>query len=191
MKKLLVRYIFLAFVSLLLIGIAKPVSAQVASCADQPAGTWCLYGGIYYGGPNRTDQATCRVVNNLWTCDGAGNCVVPGQVHDHAPDPTCHICPAYGDGYVETCVNNTWHMKYADGFCGFMEHDGNTCPYGCGSSWNVCKPAPTTPPAPPGVTYTCVPAGGICNPSGMLNTSCGTSSWSPRGGTCATGTTCM
>lgn len=136
--------------------------AQVASCVGQAAGTPCLYGGQYYGGTNRTDPATCRIVNNLWTCDSSGSCDVPGPIDDHGADSTCKVCPAYGGDYKTFCENNQWKESYDYGDCTTKTNVLVTCQYGCGSTYPSCKPAPqptpTEGPTGNGCTWGCVPS---------------------------------
>lgn len=146
----------------------KEVNAQVASCAGQPAGTWCLYPGGYYGGPNYCSGDD--KVNNLWTCDGSGSCNTPGPVDIHEPDACAPACPVYGAEYKTYCVNNRWYEAYAWGDCATKENPLVNCAPGtCGSTYPTCIP-PATPT--PTATPTKVPTATPTTSSGCVGSSC-------------------
>lgn len=139
------------FALILLASFAVPKSfAAVSSCEGQSAGTTCLYGGVYYGGPNTTNPATCEITNRLWTCDGSGNCNTPGPTDPHGTDTSCHVCAAYGTNYATECRTaaggtQEWWESYAWGDCTTKTNFLTTCTYGCGGVAGQCRPAPASP----------------------------------------------
>lgn len=181
-------------------GSAPQTVARIQTCLDG-GGTAdaCIQIGYQYlhdcglacgVDPSTLQMPTCNANSCVLTC-GNGAVITIIKTPPSQPCPLGQgYCAGPSGGVTSSCPNgvdpNGWYDVPAyDNWCRGLDGSKAYC-------YRYCKAVdtPTYTPVPP--SYTCVPGGGTCNPPSQNGQTCtGGGTWNPRGGTCATGTTCM
>lgn len=189
-----------------------PGGAPISATCDGdtgPSGCWSDSGSTSPNGTISLMKCSCPPYAS--GCVNIPTASFPPSCTYNLSGPTCGVNTNTIDMYLTfTCPAPPTPCPGGVGYCG--DASGNfatSCQYGAEpTSWsqgsdNWCSSPSNNPnynqanhcytkckPAP--ANYTCVPAGGSCNPSSQSGQSCtGGGTWTPMGGTCALPNTCM